>query len=40
MYVNNNLYCRGEAIKIDEKFGLKINEVDVTEEQKDSILGM
>ena len=40
MYVNNNLYCRGEAIKIDEKFGLKINEVDVTEEQKESLLGM
>jgi flagellar motor switch protein FliN/FliY len=40
LYVNNHLYCRGEAIKIDEKFGLKINEVDVTEEQKNSILGM
>ena len=40
MYVNNHLYCLGEAIKIDEKFGLKINEVDVTEKKKSSLLGM
>jgi flagellar motor switch protein FliN/FliY len=25
LYVNNRLYCRGEAVKIGEKFGLKIN---------------
>ncbi|MFN0195599.1 MAG: FliM/FliN family flagellar motor switch protein [Planctomycetaceae bacterium] len=27
LYVNNQRYCRGEAIKIGEHFGLKINEV-------------
>lgn len=27
LYVNNRLFCRGEAVKIGEKFGLKINEV-------------
>lgn len=27
MFVNNRLYCRGEAVKIGEKFGLKVNEV-------------
>ena len=27
LFVNDRLYCRGEAVKIGEKFGLKINEV-------------
>ncbi len=27
LYVNNRLYCRGEAVKIGEKFGLKVNDV-------------
>jgi flagellar motor switch protein FliN/FliY len=27
LYVNNSLYARGEAVKIGEKFGLKVNEV-------------
>ena len=27
LYVNNRLYCRGEAVKIGETFGLKVNEV-------------
>lgn len=27
LYVNNRLYCRGEAVKIGEHFGLRINEV-------------
>ncbi len=27
LYVNNQLLCRGEAVKIGEKFGLKINEI-------------
>lgn len=27
LYVNNSLYGKGEAVKIGEKFGLKINEV-------------
>lgn len=35
MYVNNQRYCRGEAVKIGEKFGLKINEV-ATEDVRES----
>jgi flagellar motor switch protein FliN/FliY len=31
LYINNRIYCRGEAVKIGEKFGLKINELNVTE---------
>ncbi len=27
LYVNNQAYCRGEAVKIGEKFGLKVIEV-------------
>src|SRR5260221_5969138 len=27
LYVNNHLYCRGEAVKIGEKFGIKVCEV-------------
>ena len=27
LYVNNQLYGRGEAVKIGEKFGLKINKI-------------
>lgn len=27
LYVNNRIYARGEAVKIGEKFGLKINEM-------------
>ena len=27
LYVNNRPYCRGEAVKIGEKFGLKVNEL-------------
>ncbi|HCS53445.1 FliM/FliN family flagellar motor switch protein [Rubinisphaera sp.] len=29
LYVNNQHYAQGEAVKIGEKFGLKINEVGV-----------
>jgi flagellar motor switch protein FliN/FliY len=35
MYVNNRRYCRGEAVKIGEKFGLKVNEV-ATEDVRES----
>jgi len=28
VYVANRLYCRGEAVKVGENFGVKINEVD------------
>ncbi len=27
LYVNNRIYARGEAVKIGEKFGLKLNEM-------------
>jgi flagellar motor switch protein FliN/FliY len=33
LYINNALYCRGEAVKIGEKFGLKINQVGATQER-------
>ncbi len=38
LYVNNARYCRGEAVKIGENFGLKINEVGTTEERVTKIL--
>ncbi len=38
LYVNNARYCRGEAVKIGENFGLKINEVGTTEERTSKIL--
>lgn len=31
VFVSNRLYCRGEAIKVGENFGIKINEVDAPE---------
>src|SRR6185369_4851681 len=38
MYVNNRLYCRGEAVKIGEKFGLKINEVGSVQERVSALV--
>lgn len=38
LYVNNSLYGRGEAVKIGECFGLKINEVGVRVERESKIL--
>ena len=38
LYVNNRRYCRGEAVKIGEKFGLKISEVGVVEVRESPIL--
>ena len=38
LYVNNSLYARGEAVKIGEKFGLKVNEVGSAEERLSAIL--
>jgi flagellar motor switch protein FliN len=38
LYVNNARYCRGEAVKIGENFGLKINEVGTTEERISKIV--
>lgn len=38
LYVNNSRYCRGEAVKIGENFGLKINQVGVKEETPQKII--
>lgn len=39
LYVNNQLYARGEAVKIGEKFGLKINEIGPSPEpQQDRVI--
>ncbi|HID22784.1 MAG TPA: hypothetical protein EYP14_10340 [Planctomycetaceae bacterium] len=38
MYVNNQLLCRGEAVKIGEKFGLKINEVRARVEREEKVI--
>lgn len=38
MYVNNQLFCRGEAVKIGERFGLKINEIGIEEERDSGVL--
>lgn len=38
LYVNNSLYCQGEAVKIGENFGLKINKVRVKIERKAKIV--
>jgi flagellar motor switch protein FliN/FliY len=38
LYVNDFRYCRGEAVKIGEKFGLKINKVGVVEEYESKIV--
>jgi flagellar motor switch protein FliN len=36
IFVNNQLYCRGEAVKVGETFGVKINEsnAQIVREQK------
>lgn len=40
LYVNNQLYCRGEAVKIGEKFGLKICEVGSAEARASALLAL
>jgi flagellar motor switch protein FliN/FliY len=35
--VNNKVYCRGEAVKIGEKFGLKVNEFATLEERREAL---
>ena len=37
LYVNNRLYCRGEAVKIGETFGLKFNEVGATRRREEHV---
>lgn len=39
LYVNNSLYCRGEAVKVGEKFGLKVNEVSSPQRRLQSLIG-
>jgi flagellar motor switch protein FliN/FliY len=38
LYVNNALYCRGEAVKIGESFGLKVNHVGAVPQRVTKIL--
>ena len=38
LYVNNHLYCRGEAVKIGEKFGIKVCEVGSAQERASAVL--
>jgi flagellar motor switch protein FliN len=38
LHVNNSLYARGEAVKIGEKFGLKVNEVGSIQQRASAIL--
>jgi flagellar motor switch protein FliN/FliY len=40
LYVNNRLYCRGEAVKIGEKFGIQICEVGSTDERVGAVLAV
>lgn len=38
MYINNQVYCLGEAVKIGENFGLKIDKVGFHKEYKTKII--
>ena len=38
LYVNNHLHARGEAVKIGEKFGLKVNRIGVVDERISPVL--
>jgi len=38
LYVNNHLFCRGEAVKIGEKFGIKVCEVGAVEQRVSAVL--
>ena len=38
LYVNNSRFCRGEAVKIGEKFGLKIDEVGIHTETERKVI--
>ncbi|MBI3864822.1 MAG: FliM/FliN family flagellar motor switch protein [Planctomycetia bacterium] len=40
LYVNNQLYCRGEAVKIGEKFGIKICETGSVRERASALMSM
>lgn len=38
LYINNQIYCQGEAVKIGENFGLKIDQVGHKEEYETKII--
>lgn len=38
LFVNNRLYCQGEAVKIGEKFGLKVDQVGPRSNREERIL--
>lgn len=38
LYVNNALYCRGEAVKIGENFGLKINQIGAAKTREEKVI--
>ena len=38
LYINNQVYCQGEAVKIGENFGLKIDQVGFTQEYETKII--
>jgi flagellar motor switch protein FliN len=40
LYVNNQRYCQGEAVKIGEKFGLKVCKVGVKDVRTQRVLNM
>jgi flagellar motor switch protein FliN/FliY len=40
LYVNNQLYCRGEAVKIGEKFGIKVCEIGSAEARVSALLAV
>jgi flagellar motor switch protein FliN/FliY len=40
LYVNNHLYCRGEAVKIGEKFGIKVCETGSVQSRASAIAAM
>jgi len=40
LYVNNQLYAQGEAVKIGEKFGLKVNQVGTQKVRKSGVFSL
>lgn len=40
LYVNNHLYCRGEAVKIGEKFGIKVCETGSVQMRTSALMAM
>jgi flagellar motor switch protein FliN/FliY len=38
LYVSDTKYCRGEAVKIGESFGLKINQIALPQEMESKVV--